>query len=95
MATPAEIRALLATPCPWCGAWVGSECRVSGVRNPRIGRKGPSTLDGRCHDARWQAALGRPALVVRVPERRVDAEDEPRRGTVAVLDPPNERERPW
>jgi hypothetical protein len=100
MATPRERAALLAVPCPWCGAGPQSECVVRGLRNRRRGERGPSSLDGHCHDARWQAALGRPAPVLvhrlDVLMRRGDDEDEPERGSVAVLDPPrSEGERPW
>lgn len=106
MATAQEMRALLATPCPHCGAVSGSTCRVKAR-----GRKGQvlwlpiTTLDGGCHDARWQAALGRPAAVrsdvvaARHP-RRVAPSPRMARGTVAVLDPPpketpDDPDRPW
>jgi hypothetical protein len=96
MATVEERARLLAVACPWCEAPPGAECRVRGTarQNRRRGQKGPSVLDGRCHDARWQAALGRPAkvLVDRLPPRRGTDE-----GRVAVLDRPEPgvEERPW
>jgi len=69
MATKAQMDALLAVPCPWCGVPVGERCRV------RIGKQlvvAPTTLDGESHDARWLAATGSPARVLTgaVAERR-------------------------
>lgn len=61
MATMQERRALLAHPCPWCGAGPRQECGTvlrNGVRRPI------TTLDGNAHDARWRAALGRTARVI-------------------------------
>jgi len=60
MATASEMRALLATSCPWCSASPGEKCRV------RRGKQfvPVTTLDGESHDARWQAALGRGAKVL-------------------------------
>lgn len=61
MATKAQMTALLAVRCTWCGAQPGTRCQVR-VR----GRQNyvPSTLDGESHDARWQAALGMSAPVL-------------------------------
>lgn len=69
MATKAQMDALLAVPCPWCGVPAGERCRV------RIGKQlvvAPTTLDGESHDARWLAATGSPARVLTgaVAERR-------------------------
>ena len=77
MATPEQRRTLLATACPWCHAQPGNVCTrgrggkrdvEGGVRKQR-----PllvTTLDGGCHDARWQAAgLGTaPVVAERVRE---------------------------
>lgn len=59
MATSAEIKALLAVTCPWCGAKPGEKCsaRFGKTTHPL------TTLDGESHDARWQSALGRGAKV--------------------------------
>lgn len=66
MATPDQRAALLAITCPWCSAPPGETCSMpapgsrasrdqeGGVR--RAQRIPISTLDGGCHDARWQAA---------------------------------------
>jgi len=64
MASREELSKLLAIPCSWCHAAVGEPCSTSGIR--RDGTEGPRrsdrrpirTLDGGCHDARWQQALG-------------------------------------
>lgn len=74
MATTAEIAALMAKPCPWCGVRPGVRCQAGTARvtggdsggGQRI-REVPmpvTTLDGGFHDARWREALGRPAGVV-------------------------------
>lgn len=100
MATPRERAALLAVKCDWCGSGPGTECVIRGLSRRR-GDRGPRTLDGRCHDARWMAALGRPAPVladrIQPPERRAAGPATQTRGTTAVLDPPKEapHDRPW
>lgn len=93
MVTPREREKLLGTPCPWCKARVGEDCRTASKRHLPI-----TTLDGGCHDARWQAALGQAARVVMPDEkgRRVIVEPpaaaperEPVMVGVALAD------RPW
>jgi hypothetical protein len=100
MATAEQRAALLRIECPWCGAGPGTPCRVRALMGrKRGGQNRISTLDGGCHDARWQAALGvsAPVLGDVVAARRVEAAKEQRPGTVAVLDPPEEApdDRPW
>ena len=65
MATTDQRRALLAIPCSWCQAAPGEFCsRPAPGHNERDVEDGVrrktrlpiSTLDGGCHDARWQAA---------------------------------------
>lgn len=99
MASRDEIRALLAKPCRWCRAGVGERCSTAGQRSesaegPRRSERRPiRTLDGGCHDARWQDALGRSAPV------RAEAVAEVR----GITEEPAERvlvgaapvERPW
>lgn len=72
MATSEQRTHLLAVACPWCKAAPGEVCTVAGrvqgdprTERGRRGRQaGISTLDGGCHDARWQAAgLGAAAVV--------------------------------
>lgn len=70
MATRDQVRSLLATPCPWCAAGVNELCSTAGHRNEtavgsrRSERRMIRTLDGGCHDARWQRALGQAAPVL-------------------------------
>jgi len=70
MATRDELRALLAVTCPWCHAAAGELCSTMGVRNDqkvgprRSDRRRIRTLDGGCHDARWNKALGTSAPVL-------------------------------
>lgn len=99
MATRDELRKLLAVACPWCRAAVGELCSTAGTRSPeavgprRSDRRPIRTLDGGCHDARWQRALGREAAVLAevvaadrgVPRRRTE---EPELVGAAV-------DRPW
>lgn len=70
MATHEEREALMSVSCPWCGASAGKVCvpassnrsRTDKVRERRgAAALGIRTLDGGCHEARWQKALGRPA----------------------------------
>lgn len=63
MATAAQRTSLLAHTCPHCGAGVGEGCTVArpARRDAEGGLRVTSgrpitTLDGGCHDARWQAA---------------------------------------
>lgn len=97
MATVEERAALLAVTCPWCGARPQSECTTVAGRKRRRGHRGPSTLDGHCHDARWIKALGRPAPVLagNLPPRRGYDEVGGGRGSVAVAERPVTEERPW
>ena len=84
MTTAAEMRALLAVSCPWCGAGPGTRCharRAGGAFVP------PSTLAAESHDARWQAALGRPAAVIADAPTLVAAGANRRRAPLP--------ERPW
>jgi hypothetical protein len=71
MATSAEMTALLAVPCPYCGAPRGTKCGRT------VGKfvTHPTTLDGESHDARWQRAGlgGATVLSERVAERRAPA----------------------
>lgn len=98
VATREERRRLFAVACPWCGAGPGSLCRVAGVPDKVRRRSGDRvrTLDAGCHDARWQAALGRGAPVLRdVVARRVVADRASRRATVSLLAEEAPHERPW
>lgn len=82
MATSAELRALMAVSCTYCGAGVGVRCgRTLGNLTIR-----PTTLDGESHDARWRAAgLGAATVLAeRVPRA------EPVLVAAGDLD-----ERPW
>lgn len=93
MATAAQRAALLAIPCPWCKAAPLEECTTG----PPGRRQLITSLDGGCHDARWQKALGVAAAVV--------VEEEGRRRIVEPPAPEPEREpvsvgvaiadRPW
>lgn len=83
MATTAEVEALLAVRCSYCGAAKGTKCgREVGALIVR-----PTTLDGESHEARWQrAGLGAAAVLSeRVAERQTPAPS----ADLAVLD------RPW
>lgn len=98
MATPEQMKALLAVPCTWCGASPGQRCFVKVGRRVTV----PSTLDGESHDARWQRALGMQARVLTalVEERRParHTQDEPVAvgATVTAATPKRQRiERPW
>lgn len=71
MATSQERRALLSITCPWCGTGPGAECVAAsvhrlppGMKPRRVRPARVRSLDGGCHDARWQAALGRGAKVL-------------------------------
>lgn len=71
MATREQRARLLAVSCPWCGSAPGEVCvlRAAKRRDHEGGerrRRLPviTTLDGGCHDARWQKALGMPAPVL-------------------------------
>lgn len=87
MATAAEMRALLATSCPWCSAAPGEKCRV------RRGKQyvTVTTLDGESHDARWQSALGRGAKVLGEAEILKSQQ----RQTLAAGGQPQRIEKPW
>lgn len=64
MATADQRNALLAITCTWCHAAPGEFCTRPDGHNTRDSQDGLrrrsglpiSTLDGGCHDARWQAA---------------------------------------
>jgi hypothetical protein len=64
MATVEQRRALLGITCSWCHAAPGEFCTRPDGHNTRDSQDGLrrraglpiSTLDGGCHDARWQAA---------------------------------------
>lgn len=72
MATVEERAALLATTCPHCHAATGELCSAPIGGRPLDSQGGKrralrapiTTLDGGCHDARWLAAVGRPAPVL-------------------------------
>jgi hypothetical protein len=72
VATIEERQRLLAVMCPHCHAAPGEPCGVTSAIRPLDGEGGRrkqrrlsiTTLDGGAHDARWQAALGRPAPVL-------------------------------
>lgn len=71
MATSVERQKLLAISCPWCHAAPGELCSKPVTRavdtegGQRKARRVPiTTLDGGCHDARWQAAGMGPAPVI-------------------------------
>jgi hypothetical protein len=95
MASKAQMDALLAVGCRWCGVGAGERCKV------RIGSRWvtvPSTLDGESHDLRWQDALGMSARVLSAEVARhvgwtevpaPEQEEVAMPGKVAVL------ERPW
>lgn len=77
MATHEERRALLAVTCPWCGAEPGAICFIPVRARTATERSKPRqtavrSLDGGCHNARWQAALSRDAkvIVTALPETR-------------------------
>lgn len=102
MATPEQRRALLAVACPWCRAGVGEPCGLrsredtdtEGGRRTRPVRR-VTTLDGGCHDARWNAALGTaarvlPAVVAAKVERPAAPAEDDR--VLVGAGPP---ERPW
>lgn len=94
MAVTAVQRAkLLSKTCPWCRAMAGEECSTG-----RVGNRVPiTTLDGGCHDARWQIVFGVPAPVVmpdehgrrRIVEQVTRPEHEPVSVGTALA------ERPW
>lgn len=95
MATAAQMRALLSVTCPHCGAGPHSYCYVKSGGQ----RKPITSLDGRSHEARWQAALGLPARVAegwQPPPRRAVRVSAQTRETVPVRraeEAPDER--PW
>jgi len=92
MVTAEERRALLAVPCPWCGAGDGEDCHVRETRTDAgkgTRRYTPipvTTLDAGCHDARWRAALTRPApvLTASVPRPAPERPSERRVGPVTA-----------
>lgn len=106
MATIEQRQKLLGIPCPHCRAATGEACTASvqpqnldaegGRRRQR--RRPLTVLDGGCHEARWQAALGIPAPVVssapRLAELRGRPADPPRE-VVAGPAPVLVGERPW
>jgi hypothetical protein len=102
MATAAQRQALLAIPCPHCSASVGEMCGVARV-TPRDGEGGKrrersrplTTLDGGCHDARWQAAgLGAARVLTEAlaeaQQRPVSAVAAPQAAELVTVG-----ERPW
>lgn len=105
MATNEERQRLLAVTCPHCRAGVGEPCVVAGGPQPLDSEGGRrrrqlrliTTLDGGCHDARWQAALNRPAPVLPSSPRlgelrgRPSPPETPQAGPAPVL----VGERPW
>jgi hypothetical protein len=97
MATREQVRQLLAVPCPWCTAGVGELCSTMGHRSEnavgsrRSERRFIRTLDGGCHDARWQRALGQAAPVL----TQVVAEEHPREPEGAEPELVGAVERPW
>src|SRR5262245_9114658 len=104
MATQAEVKALLGVACPWCEAGIGVRCNVrSGGRTGSVRAVRAaltlSTLDGGCHDARWQAALGLGARVIA--EAVAEARRDPRKEQPVDLEQPGSAtatavlERPW
>jgi len=102
MATPAEMAALLAVTCPWCQAAPGHKCqaRTSGRTSTLATRLALTltTLDGGCHDARWQAALGRGAAVIAdavAEARRKPDTDETREVPTSTATATAVLERPW
>jgi hypothetical protein len=60
MATSQQLAQLMSITCRWCGAGPRERCRVRGRGDRR-----PESLDGGCHDARWQDALHQPAPIDR------------------------------
>lgn len=108
MATTEQRRALLSVTCSWCGAGVGEVCtlRIAQTVDAEGGqrRQAPrplTTLDGGCHDARWQRAGLGPAPVIRGAVLAAQGWDEdqgrperPARDPVAV-GAPDPLERPW
>lgn len=65
MATPDQIRALLAVPCDWCRADIGEACFTPIRRqHGRVIRLPVTTLDGESHQARWHRSLGVDAAVL-------------------------------
>jgi hypothetical protein len=102
VATTAQREALLAVPCPWCGAGVGEVCtlpaadRIDTEGGRRRHRPRPlTTLDGGCHDARWQRAGLGPAPVIRgavLAAQGIDEDAQEAREAVPVGGPV---ERPW
>lgn len=98
MATSEQRRRLLAGPCPYCGAGTAELCSVArparrdqegGVR--RIESRPITTLDGGCHDARWQAAGLGPAPVLPAAVQEIHARPARTDGPVPVM----AGERPW
>lgn len=67
MATREQLDKLMAVACPWCRAAIKEECTTGPPGKQRL----ITTLDGGCHDARWQVALGTSAPVVMDRERAV------------------------
>jgi hypothetical protein len=84
VASAAEVKALLAVVCPFCGAPKGTPCG----RSSKGYVTRPTTLDGEAHDARWQAARLGPAPVLS--ERLAERRDAPVLVASAPLD-----DRPW
>lgn len=107
MATIEERQKLLAIMCPHCHAAAGEPCGVAGGPLPldaeggrrRRTRRPVTTLDGGCHDARWQAALNRPAPVLvsapRLGELRGRPSSPPEETPLAGPAPVLVGERPW
>lgn len=105
MATADERTALLAVTCPHCSAAVGELCTAPAATRPMDSQGGMrrslgrpvTTLDGGCHDARWQTALGRPARVLSavVAERHHPTTPRPAPKAVPVAVPVPVGVRPW
>lgn len=77
MATPDQMRTLLSISCRWCGATLNEACFTTVKRHGREVRIPLTTLDGGCHDLRWQDALGTSAAVMTAAVAEIRGEDPP------------------
>lgn len=77
MATLDQMRALLSISCRWCGAAPKEACFTTVKRHGREVRIPLTTLDGGCHDLRWQDALGTGAVVMTAAVAEIRGDETP------------------